>query len=246
MKRILILLLALVMCLCCFVACDNNGGNDDTTAGDTTAADNGGSDGATLTDAVKYLRSIYKDSAKETPADYDVVGKVVIGTTEFAVTWATDNAAITVKVSEKNNAFYTIDLPVKNETAVDYKLTGTVTDAAGQSESVTFDRTLPVYDASAIVDKPEEGVAYKFYMIHASLGQTLFATGETQDGGNKYILSTTDPKAAPDFFVEADGEGFKFYTELNGVKTYVLAKTTTSDDGRESFFNASRGPSPLP
>ena len=231
MKRILILLLALIMCLGCFVACDKTpAGSEDTTANDANAS------AATLTDAVKYLRSIYKDSAKETPADYDVVGKIVIGDTEFSVTWTTDNANITVKVSEKNAAFYTIDLPVKNETAVDYKLTGTVTDAAGQSESVTFDRALPVYDASAIVDKPEEGVAYKFYMIHASLGQTLFATGETQDGGNKYILSTTDPKAAPDFFVEADGEGFKFYTELNGVKTYVLAKTTTSDDGKVSKY----------
>ena len=230
MKRILILLLALVMCLGCFVACDKTpAGTEDTTAGDAPAE-------ATLTDAVKYLRSIYKDSAKETPADYDVVGKVVIGTTEFSVTWATDNADITVKVSEKNAAFYTIDLPSKNETVVDYKLTGTVTDAAGQTESVSFDRTLPVYDASAIVDKPEEGVAYKFYMIHASLGQTLFATGETQDGGNKYILSTTDPKAAPDFYAEADGEGFKFYTEINGVKTYVYAKTTTSDDGKVSKY----------
>ena len=231
MKRILILLLALIMCLGCFFACDKNpAGSEDTTVEDTAATE------ATLTDAVKYLRSIYKDSAKETPADYDVVGKVVIGTTEFAVTWTTDNANITVKVSEKNAAFYTIDLPVKNEAAVDYKLTATVTDAAGQSESVTFDRALPVYDSSAIVDKPEEGVAYKFYMIHASLGQTLFATGETQDGGNKYILSTTDPKAAPDFFVEADGEGFKFYTELNGVKTYIYAKTTTSDDGKVSKY----------
>ena len=230
MKRILILLLALVMCMGCFFACDKTpAGNEDTTAEDTAAA-------ATLTDAVKYLRSIYKDSAKETPADYDVVGKVVIGTTEFAVTWTTDNADITVKVSDKNAAFYTIDLPAKNDTVVDYKLTGTVTDAAGQTESVSFDRTLPVYDSSAIVDKPEEGVAYKFYMIHTSLGQTLFATGETQDGGNKFILSTTDPKAAPDFYVEADGEGFKFYTELNGVKTYLYAKTTTSDDGKVSKY----------
>ena len=230
MKRILILLMALVMCLGCFAACTTPGGTEDTTA------DNGGSDAATLADAVEYLRSIYKDSAKETPADYDVVGKIVIGDTEFSVTWATDNDSITVKVSEKNAAFYTIDLPVKNETAVDYKLIGTVTDAAGQSETVTFERAMPVFDASAIVDKPEEGVAYKFYMIHASLGQTLFATGETQDGGNKYILSTTDPKAAPDFYVEADGEGFKFYTELNGVKTYVYAKTTTSDDGKVSKY----------
>ena len=239
MKRILILLLALVMCLGCFAACTPQGDVEDTTAGETTVGDETqgpDSEGATLTDAVKYLRSIYKDSAKETPADYDVVGKVVIGDTEFAVTWATDNADIVVKVSEKNAAFYTIDIPVKNDAVKDYKLTATVTDAAGQSESVSFDRALPVYDSSAIVDKPQEGVAYKFYMIHAALGQTLFATGETQDGGNKYILSTTDAKSAPDFFVEADGEGFKFYTELSGVKTYVYAKTTTSEDGKVSKY----------
>ena len=187
MKRILILILALVMCLGCFAACTPQGDGEDTTAGETTVGDETqgpDSEGATLTDAVKYLRSIYKDSAKETPADYDVVGKVVIGDTEFAVTWATDNADIVVKVSEKNAAFYTIDIPVKNDAVKDYKLTATVTDAAGESESVSFDRALPVYDSSAIVDKPQEGVAYKFYMIHAALGQTLFATGETQDGGN--------------------------------------------------------------
>ena len=230
MKRILIMLLTLVMCLGCFAACTTPGGTEDTTA------DNGGSDAATLADAVEYLRSIYKDSAKETPADYDVVGKVVIADTEFSVTWATDNADITVKVSEKNAAFYTIDIPTKNDEVKDYTLTATITDAAGQSENVSFERALPVYDASAIVAKPEAGVAYKFYMTHVSLGQTLFAIGETQDGGNKYILTTTDPKAAPDFFVEADGEGFKFYTELNGVKTYVYAKTTTSDDGKVSKY----------
>ena len=232
MKKILILLLALVMCLGCFAACTTPGGGEETTAEDTTEA----TESATLAEAVEYLRSIYKDSAKETPADYDVVGKVVIGDTEFSVTWATDNADITVKVSEKNAAFYTIDIPTKNDEVKDYTLTATITDAAGQSENVSFERALPVYDASAIVAKPEAGVAYKFYMTHVSLGQTLFAIGETQDGGNKYILTTTDPKAAPDFFVEADGEGFKFYTELNGVKTYVLAKTTTSDDGKVSKY----------
>lgn len=237
MKRILILLLALVMCLGCFAACTTDqGGGEETTVGgeETQAPDN--TDAATLTDAVKYLRSIYKDSAKETPADYDVVGKVVIGDTEFVVTWATDNADIVVKVSEKNAAFYTIDIPVKNDTAVDYKLTATVTDANGESESVSFDRALPVYDSSAIVDKPEEQQAYKFYMIHASLGQTLFATAETQD--NKYIKTTTDPKAGLDFYTEADGEGFKFYTEIDGTKMYVKASTTTSDDGKVSKYIA--------
>ncbi len=220
MKKFFVLFMALIMCLGCFAACTEQPVENE---------------GASLSEAVEYLRSIYKDNAKETPADYDVVGKIVIGDTTFTVTWATDNASIVVKESAKAG-FYTIDLPSKNETAVDYKLTATVADADGKTEQLSFDRTLPVYDASAIVAKPEEGVAYKFYMIHASLGQTLFALGETQDNGNKYILTTTDPKAAPDFYVEADGEGFKFYTELNGTKTYVLAKTTTSDDGKVSKY----------
>ena len=224
MKKIFVALLALIMCLGCFTACDLFGGNEPATEG-----------AATLAEAVQYLRSIYKDSAKETPADYDVVGKVVIGDTTFTVTWATNNESITVKESSKAG-FYTIDLPAKNETPVDYVLTATISDANGASESISFERALPVYDASAIVSRPEEGVAYKFYMVHASLGQTLFATGETQDNANKYILSTTDPKAAPDFYVEADGEGFKFYTEINGVKTYIKAAVTTSDDGKVSKY----------
>ena len=218
MKRILVLLLALVMCLGCFAAC-----------GEKTPVN----EGATLSEAVEYLRSIYKDNAKETPADYDVVGKIVIGDVTFTVTWATDNASIVVKESSKAG-FYTIDLPTKNDTAVDYKLTATVADANGKTEQVSFDRTLPVYDASAIVTKPEEGVAYKFYLVHAALGQTLFANGETQD--NKFLKTTTDPKAGLDFYVEADGEGFKFYTEIGGAKKYIKASTTTSDDGKVSKY----------
>ena len=218
MKRILVLLLALVMCLGCFAAC-----------GEKTPAN----EGATLSEAVEYLRSIYKDNAKETPADYDVVGKIVIGDVTFTVTWATDNASIVVKESSKAG-FYTIDLPTKNDTAVDYKLTATVADANGKTEQVSFDRTLPVYDASAIVTKPEEGVAYKFYLVHTALGQTLFANGETQD--NKFLKTTTDPKAGLDFYVEADGEGFKFYTEIGGAKKYIKASTTTSDDGKVSKY----------
>ncbi len=226
MKRILVLLLALVMCLGCFAAC-----------GQKTPEN----EGESLSEAVDYLRSIYKDNAKETPADYDVVGKIIIGDTTFPVTWTTDNASIAVKESSKAG-FYTIDLPAKNDTAVDYKLTATVADADGKTESVTFDRTLPVYDASAIVAKPEEGVAYKFYLVHASLGQTLFANGETDN--DKFLKTTTDPKAAPDFFVEADGEGFKFYTQIGGTKMYLKASTTTAEDGKVSKYvnyNATEG-----
>lgn len=216
MKRIFAVLLALLMCLGCFAACTHKP-----------------AEGATLAEAVEYLRSIYKDSAKETSTDYDVVGKVVIGDVGFTVTWATDNASITIKESDKAG-FYTVDLPAKNDAAVDYRLTATVTDAEGKTETVTFEHTLPIYDSSSIVDKPEEGVAYKLYLVHASLGQTLFANGETDS--DKYLKTTTDPKAALDFYAEADGEGFKFYTTVGGAKMYVKASTVAKEDGKISKY----------
>ena len=215
MKKILLFILAAVMCLGIFASC---------------AAE---VESNQLSEAVEYLRSIYKDNAKETNSDYDVVGKIVIGETTFTVTWTTDNASITVKESAKEG-FYTVDLPVKNDTAVDYVLTATIADPAGKTETLTFERTLGVYDSSSVVDKPVEGTAYKFYLIHAGLGQTLFANGETDN--DKFLKTTTDPKAALDFFVEADGEGFKIYTTIDGAKKYVTASTVTSEDGKVSKY----------
>lgn len=219
MKKFLALLLALVMCVACFVACNNFTTTDD-------AAD--------LTEAVDYLKGMYKDSAKDTKADYDVAGKIVIGDATFTVTWTTDNKSITVKESSKAG-FYTVDVPDKNETAVAYKLTATVAAADGKTESISFDKNLPVYDSSEIVTKPEAEKAYKFYLDHVSLGQTLYATGETQN--DKFLITTTDPKAAPDFFVEADGEGSKFYFEKDGKKMYIKASITVDEaSGKVSKF----------
>ncbi len=216
MKRFLVLMMAVLMCLGCLAACSPS------------------NETGSLQEAVEYLNGMYKaDNGKETPNDYDMPAKVLIGDVTYTVTWKTDNAAITVKESTKAG-FYTIDLPAKNDTKVTYKLTATIADADGNTQDVTFERVLPVYDASAVVTRPEEGVAYKFYLVHAGLGQTLFANGETDN--DKFLKSTTDPKAAPDFYVEADGEGFKFYTTIGGAKKYLKASTTTSEDGKVSKY----------
>ncbi len=215
MKKFLLFFLAAVMCLGVLASCATE------------------TEGNQLAEAVEYLRSIYKDNAKETTSDYDVVGKIVIAESTFTVTWTTDNASITVKESAKEG-FYTVDLPVKNDTAVDYVLTATIADSEGNTETLTFERTLGVYDSSSVVDKPVEGTAYKFYLVHAGLSQTLFANGETDS--DKFLKTTTDPKAALDFFVEADGEGFKIYTNIDGAKKYLTASTVTAEDGKVSKY----------
>ena len=79
MKKLFALMLALAMSLS-LVAC---GGNE-----------NNAEDAAALEDAASYLNAMYKDKATNTPNDYDVVAKVVVGGKSYAVTWTTSDPSV--------------------------------------------------------------------------------------------------------------------------------------------------------
>ena len=227
MKKFLVLVLALIMCLGCFASCTIEPQNPDNTPG-------GDDKTPTLEEATDYLYSIYKNDAKEHTGDYELIGKVKIGSTEFPVTWTVDTDLITIKASTKTNGFWTVDLPAKNDTAVNYKLTATIKDAAGKTATKTFDRTIGVYDNSTVVSEPMENVAYKFFLNQGNLRKTLYATAETQD--SKYIKGTTDPTKGLDFYAEKVDGGYKFYTTINDAKMYLHAHTEEKDDGKPSKY----------
>ncbi len=249
MKKFLVLLLALVMCLSCFAACKNPGGDgeDTTEANGTTDVTEPGDesetdaetdpvdpdDPATLADAVAYLNSLYKDGKETTDRSFDVVARVLIGGITFPVTWTSDKAEITIKESDKDG-FYTVVIPETVTEEIAYVLTATITDADGKTETKSFNRKVPVINNAGITTEPVKNTAYKFFMKQGNLGKTLFALGEMS--GTKYIKSTNDAKLAPDFFVEKVDGGFKFYTELDGAKTYINARTETAEDGKVSKF----------
>lgn len=211
MKKILAFLLVLVMALTSMVGCDVING-----------LLNGTEEGPTLEEAKTYLFSTYKDAAKAPAVDYDLVGKVIISGTSFAVTWSVDLDTITIKESTKAN-FWTVDLPEINATEVAYVLTATIADADGNKVEVKFNKTLPVIDSTGITSTPVEGVAYKLYMVQVNLNQKLFATS-TDEQEHKYIQTTTDASKAADFYVEQVDGGYKWYTTINGVKNYVYAQ----------------------
>ncbi len=204
MKKLIAALLLLVLAFTCFVAC-----------GDST--------NVTLDDAKTYLQNMLNaDDGKETPRDYNVVAKVIIKDGDkdvvFNVTWTTDNDKIQVTESDKAS-FWKIDVPESNDTAFSYKITATIKDADGESVQISFNRKLPVYDNAGIVSDPQEDVAYKFFFYQGNKQQNLFALN-TIDGG-KYIATTNDPTEASDYYVEKDGDGYKFYTLIDGTKMYV-------------------------
>ena len=224
MKKILAFLLVLVMALTSMVGCDLISG-----------LLGGTEDGPTLEEAKTYLFSTYKDAAAAIPNDYDLVGKVIIDGTSFTVTWTVDSEVITIKESSKAN-FWTVDLPDTNAEEVAYVLTATITDAKGNKVEVKFNKTLPVIDSTGIVTEPEEGVAYKLFLEQVNLGLTLFATDKSQKDEQKYIETTLDPKAAADYYVEKVDGGYKWYTTINGTKTYVYAQGIANDAGKISKY----------
>ena len=240
MKKILALVLALIMCVSClaiFAGCNNDTTNENKeteTEKPTEKPTEAPEAPATLEAAKTFLFSMYKDSASP-KNDYDIVGKVMIGTTAFAVTWTVDSDKISIKESSKAD-FWTVDLPDANAEEFEYVLTATIKNDAGETVNVSIKRTMAVIDNTGLVTAPVADVAYKFFVEQVTLGQTLFALNTTQKNEGKYINTTNDPKAASDYFVEVVDGGVKIYTTADGVKLYVHAHTVKTDDGKVSKY----------
>ena len=240
MKKILALVLALIMCVSClaiFASCNvtTNENKETETAKPTEKPTEAPEAPATLEAAKTFLFSMYKDSASP-KNDYDIVGKVMIGTTAFEVTWTVDSDKISIKESSKAD-FWTVDLPDANAEEFEYVLTATIKNDAGETVTVTIKRTMAVIDNTGLVTAPVADVAYKLFVEQVTLGQKLYALNTTQKDEGKYINTTNDPKAANDYFVEVVDGGFKFYTtDANGAKLYVHAHTVKTDDGKVSKY----------
>lgn len=102
-----------------------------------------------LKDAASYVFNMYKDAAPATySVDYEVVSKVKVGTNVYNITWSTDATEENVKVVP-GESMTTIDVNTENPDEVSYKLTATLVDDKGNTESVSFDRLTP---AAIILD----------------------------------------------------------------------------------------------
>ena len=198
MKKLLALILAAICCLGMF-AC---GGEDHS---------------KTLDDAIAILNMNYKDMSK-TPADYSLVGSVKVGDKTVKVTWTVNNETIKVV---KDGAMVNIDVPDENAAETAYVLKATVS-IGGQKKTKEFNLTLPVIVLNVLESEPAENTAFKLMLTQGNLGgKNFFATSVISSG--KYYASTENVEEASDFYAEKVEGGYKFYTMIDGTKSYVLA-----------------------
>ena len=229
MKKIISLVLVAILCLSVLTGCEaikglfGNGG---------TTVDEG------LTDAVTLLHGIYKDKSETTSVDFDVVGQVVVNGVKYPVTWTCDNDKIAIRESTKLG-FYTVDLPDVNTEEFTYTLTATISDANGNSQQKSYTFKMLVVNNESVVNELIEGVAYKMFLLQGNKGQRFYALNAATTSENKFINTTVDPKAGAEFYVEKVDGGYKWYTLINDVKTYVYATTSQNGDKISKFIGFS-------
>ena len=151
MKKFLAMLMLLAMCFSCAAMAE------------TTDED--------LAAAKTYLFMMYKDLPETTMSDYEVVGVINIGGIEFPSTWTADSD--TIKIVPQDNKMVTIDVDEKNPEEVTYTLTATLSNAAGETVSVSFAHKLP---AAMIL----EGMSYEEIVAAAYSLEAGLALEDTQ------------------------------------------------------------------
>ncbi len=151
MKKFLAMLMLLAMCFSCAAMAE------------TTDED--------LAAAKTYLFMMYKDLPETTMSDYEVVGVINIGGIEFPITWTADSD--TIKIVPQDNKMVIIDVDEKNPEEVAYTLTATLSNAAGETVSVSFAHKVP---AAMIL----EGMSYEEIVAAAYSLEAGLALEDTQ------------------------------------------------------------------
>ena len=214
MKKLTAWALLLAMIVAMFAGCSTPNEPAETTA-PATAEDY-------LADAKAYIRSMYKDKAGKVLRDFDVVSSVKIGAFTYDVTWTTDATEENVKIGAPADNKITIDINEKpGEEDLNFTLTATVT-AGEKTESAEFKFFVPGTPAASggptFVETPVAGNTYKFALVQAELGQTLYFTGAMN--GN-YLATSEDPTQGVDVTVEEVEGGFRLFFMDGETKTYI-------------------------
>ena len=159
MKKILALLAVLALSVSMLAACSaDNGAADNGAASNNVATDTTPETPAPdtkdgLSSARDYLYTMYKDANPVTPADFIRVAVVRIDGVTYEVKWSADSDTINFVYGE--DKMVTVDVDEMNPEEVNYTLTATLSDANGNTETVSFSHSVP---AAIIVDA---GMSYE-------------------------------------------------------------------------------------
>ena len=221
MKKLIAWALLLAMCIAMLAGCSTPD-TPDTTPSTNPSEPTVDNTAEALKDASAYLKSMYKNKTGKVIRDLELVSVVRVGTDAFDVAWTTNAPAEYVTVNAPADGVVVVGIHENpNEEDVNFTLTATI--SSGElSESVSFDFYIPGTPVKAsgpvFIDAPVAGVGYKFALVQAERGETLYFTGEMS---GYYLATSTNVLDAVNVTLEEVEGGFHLFFVKAGVKTYI-------------------------
>lgn len=165
MKKLITGILAILACSCVLTGCNFLPGNSSDNSANESVNSSSSVDTSAIEEARDFLDALYKEKNVETREDYTVLKQLTYDEVVYDLAWSVNvSAGVTIVVQEND---VKIDVDENLAQDLDYILTATLSDAEGNTASVSFNRTVlqaPQKVPCPISTTPEEGVAYKFYV----------------------------------------------------------------------------------
>ena len=184
-RSVMVIALVLIMCLTAFVACDKNKGNDQP---DTSG----------LKSARDYVKQTYINSSESTAEDYTLIAQVKIGDITYPIKWTvtitTEGAPADSVTLKEGDGKVTVDVNEQSTMDVAYTLTATVSDANGNSESVSFNRKVPKlqYADYATIkkacDESDKTTVYSFEGYIVGVNAAITSSYKSSSLGSMWVM----------------------------------------------------------
>ncbi len=232
MKKISLLLLAILL-VCGLFVLTSCGGNDTNTDSGSTNTDTGSQPEVDedLNAAYNYIKLTYKTLGTTTKS-FEVMKNAPIGDKIFAITWSTDNEAVTITESEDGN-FYVVNVPELGDTALNYSLKFSIENEKGEKKMGSFSLTVPAFAVNTFEEyaAAEDGTALVVQGIVTGVisktdgnkENSIFVQDFTEGGYYVYGLEE-DPKGTVSVGMTVEVRGNK----KNYSGTYELVDATVT------------------
>ncbi len=243
MKKLLLLILVLVLAVSVFVGCQDETCTNHVDANNDGKCDNCGTETAPAVDeglqsALDFIHQDHVGLAKETPASYTVLTKVIIGSETYIATWTVSSSAITITPSDDGTKA-TVNIPDAEE-AIPYTLTVVVKSSSGEEITKTYEHTVPKFAyssfddyANAEEDTPLAITGIVSGIVSKSTGSNANAiyVQDLNNEGGYYVYSFSDKDYDPasDLKVGMTVEVKGTKTTYNGTYELKNAEVTILD-----------------
>lgn len=252
MKKALTLLLVFLLSLSVFVACDfGQKPEQEQQQGGETKPPVVDED---LQAAYDYIKLTYK-TLGTTATNFEVMKNAPVGEKMFAITWTTNNEAITITETE-DGKFYVVNVPALGEASIAYTLNFSIQNDKGEKKEGSFNLTVPAYQVNTFDEyaAAEDGTSLTVQGIvtgviskstNSTKENSLFLQDLNNNGGYYIYNLAEDPAGtiSVGMTVEVKGEKKNYngtFELVNPVVTVIdqTIKTVTPVDYTEIFAAA--------